>query len=141
MRPLNLVAGRMVGGSVKRHRRYMADYLLTEMEPLYETAAGRVWESSRFDPAIGICNNVTSEVHHHYDALLTELMESWPKFSGISNFPVPAPEGFVPEGTDFAEADLCVSAYYGLPKWEGDYGALRMELLAYMIDECRRILS
>jgi hypothetical protein len=57
---------------------------------------------------------------------IADLMTEWPKWSGERTFPVPHPEGKCPR-----------RAYYNLPIWEGPYGALRRELLDYLIERLK----
>lgn len=80
----------------------------------------------------GICNSVPvyfDSVPVYFDRngpLLFSLFKAWPKFSGTLNFPVPHP----------TEPFSAASAYYAAEnKWEGEYGALRMELLDFCITE------
>ena len=57
---------------------------------------------------------------------IVDLMTEWPKWSGERMFPVPHPEGKCPQ-----------RAFYNLPMWEGPYGALRRELLDYLIERLK----
>lgn len=57
---------------------------------------------------------------------IVDLMTQWPKWSGERTFPVPHPEGKCPQ-----------RAFYNLPIWEGPYGALRRELLDYLIERLK----
>lgn len=78
-------------------------------------------------PTYGICGNVSKNIQTHwigYGDYLTSLFMSWPKFSGVSSYPVPHPD---------CESDCACSATPML--WEGEYGALRMELLDFCITE------
>jgi hypothetical protein len=52
-----------------------------------------------------------------------DLAYDWPKHSGAWFFPVPMPS--------FAPAE----AYAYLPLWRGEYGALRMELVNWCIEQ------
>jgi len=58
---------------------------------------------------------------------LGKVFAGWPLYSGSVAYPVPS----VVEGLD---AQDC---YHTLPKWEGVYGDLRRDLLAYTIDTLR----
>ena len=70
-------------------------------------------------PSSGICPNLEFLIEID-DEILRELMSGWPKHSGDMYYPVPG-------GRD---------AYYeSMNKWEGEYGALRRELLDYMIEQ------
>ena len=78
----------------------------------------------------GICNSVP----HSFEIsrLLFSLFKAWPKFSGTLNFPVPHP----------TEPFSAAGAYYAAEnKWEGEYGALRMELLDFCINELEKELG
>lgn len=73
----------------------------------------------------GICNSVPVYFDRN-GLLLPSLFKAWPKFSGMLSFPVPHPTEPVSAG----------AAYYSAEnKWEGEYGALRMELLDFCITE------
>lgn len=58
-------------------------------------------------------------LHEEVDLLLQSLFEEWPKYSGQPAFPIPGGAG----------------AYFGSCRWEGEYGALREELLQFMIEQ------
>lgn len=77
----------------------------------------------------GICSNLGQGG----EAEFRELAANWPKYSGSITYPVPCP-GFEPS----AYASGPRHAYMGLPKWEGEYGALRMELLNWCIEQLER---
>lgn len=77
---------------------------------------------------VGICGNVNKNIQTHsirYGDYLTSLFMSWPKFSGVSAYPVPHP--------DYESANCAYNATEMM--WEGEYGALRMELLDFCITE------
>lgn len=60
---------------------------------------------------------------------LKPLFKRWPKYSGFEIYPVPSPDS---ARTSFE------MFYYAQDKdalWEGEYGALRMELLDFLIQE------
>lgn len=68
----------------------------------------------------GICGNLS------LNALALELQDvaqQWPKHSGVWSYPVPSPSGSPQAG------------YRELPKWDGEYGALRMELVNWCIEQ------
>lgn len=76
------------------------------------------------DRECGICGSLP--MYFDSGRLLFSLFKAWPKFSGTLNFPVPHP----------TEPFSAASAYYfARDKWEGEYGALRMELLDFCITE------
>ena len=59
---------------------------------------------------------------------LHRLFSMWPEYSGCPSFPVRSPGG------------CHIDAYFDLPRWprwEGEYGAARFRLLAFMIDTLR----
>ena len=60
-------------------------------------------------------------------SLLRTLFTLWPKFSGDESFPVPSPD---PERNPFG---VYVDASFKGDYWTGEYGALRMELLEWLI--------
>lgn len=80
----------------------------------------------------GICGNL---VHLGGDeSLIRGYFHRWPKFSGNRYYPVPSPTG----GKAADYYDNCVGwrAWpHGLVRWEGAYGALRIELLDFLIEE------
>lgn len=86
-----------------------------------------------YENRAGICYAVTYDstgapLRRPIDATanLVTLMAEWPKWSGERTFPVPHPEGKCPQ-----------LAFYNLPIWEGPYGALRRELLDYLIERLK----
>lgn len=99
-------------------------------------------------PSYGICSNLDwqlaielgSEFVCEYrlpngdlaSDLVTELSQNWPKFSSVPAYPVPLPDG---SNTLYT----CMEMYdSSLNKWEGEYGALRLELLQFLIEELER---
>lgn len=92
-----------------------------------------VVEGSGYWTNDGICNNVkhvanngrlTGDIDIYLvGRVLHPLFESWPKFSGNVDFPVPDPDG----------VRTPCEAYINLTKWCSDYGALRVELLKHCI--------
>lgn len=89
----------------------------------------------------GICGAVNNHLFsdpavplHKYDAYIEAvkhvrqaLFMSWPHYSGHPHYPVPGPED--------APDPYC--AFFTRPKWEGEYGAMRRELL----DHCIAVLE
>ena len=56
--------------------------------------------------------------------ILKRAFRTWPKFSGNADFPINDPTGI----------ETAYNVYDQLPKWIGEYGALRFELLDHIID-------
>lgn len=90
-------------------------------------------KAGNFDKEYGICMNLSDKVNsqveeseERYDSwqILTQAFYTWPKFSGDVNFPI----------NDPYNRDPAYRAYDDLPKWTGEYGALRFELLDHVID-------
>ena len=85
-----------------------------------------------FDKGYGICANLSDKVNsqveesERYDSprILKQAFYTWPKFSGDADFPINDPNGI----------ELAHKVYEDLPKWTGEYGALRFELLDHVID-------
>lgn len=80
-------------------------------------ALKRIRDDGPAEDGVGICLNVRP----HKDEFL-DLARGWPKHSGRRYFPVPMPR-FTP-----------AEAYAELPKWVGEYGARRMELVNWCIE-------
>lgn len=84
----------------------------------------------------GICRVVRTHLAvNHKDinradvfSSLYALFEVWPEFSGNIDYPVKHPDYIHPGGA-FEEGD---------DLWVGEYGAARMRLLDWMIDELQR---
>ena len=94
-------------------------------------ALRRLRDDGPEDTWAGICGNLPYPVHSDHIERLDALFKSWPKFSGDSAFPVPGVDGMTP---------LCAFAY--IPNcWEGEYGALRRELLDHCINELAKELE
>ena len=99
-------------------------------------------KADNFNDRMGICGNISRKVSNAMaveypeyvmddDAIsadsgriLKQAFRTWPKFSGDVDFPIDDPFGI--ETPD--------DAYTRLPKWTGEYGALRFELLDHVID-------
>ena len=52
------------------------------------------------------------------------VYESWEHFSGDDSYPVPSPHLYI-------DAE---DAFYGLPKWEGEYGKLRRDWCRHLAE-------
>ena len=88
-------------------------------------------KAGNFDKRYGICGNMEHKVDDEvpeecYDSwqILKQAFRTWPKFSGDVNFPI----------NDPYNRDPAHRAYDYSPKWIGEYGALRFELLDHVID-------
>lgn len=66
---------------------------------------------------------------------IQQVAQKWPKWSGDIHYPVPVPANMgLPELK--AGVHTPIDAYQYFPNlWEGAYGALRMELLDFLIEE------
>lgn len=60
-----------------------------------------------------------SGIHKEVEELLQSLFKEWPKYYGSRAFPIPGGAG----------------DYFGLRRWEGEYGELREELLQFLIEQ------
>ena len=90
-------------------------------------------KAGNFNNRYGICSNLSNKVinsqveeSERYDLwqILKQAFYTWPKFSGDVNFPINDPYNRVPAHR----------VYGDLPRWTGEYGALRFELLDHVID-------
>ena len=104
-------------------------FLLRRLEVLRDELLANNQQESR----AGIChainyNSMGTPLRKPSGSLtaIADLMTQWPKWSGERTFPVPHPEGKCPR-----------RAFYNLPIWEGPYGALRRELLDYLIERLK----
>lgn len=85
----------------------------------------------------GICSNVrtllnmASPFDQTGEAIpyLRGLCKGWPEYSGEPFFPVPC--AHYDPGTAYDEMR------YTLPKWQGEYGAARLRLLDYLIEQTK----
>ena len=102
------------------------EYLQLMLDAALDIKAGN------FDGEYGICTNLSDKVNakleefESYDSwqILKQAFYTWPKFSGDVNFPINDPYNRV----------SAHRVYDDLPKWVGEYGALRFELLDHIID-------
>ena len=94
-------------------------------------------KAGNFDKGYGICTNLSNKVNsqieesecyesarYESEQILKQAFYKWPKFSGDVQFPINDPYNEV----------SAHKAYGYLPKWTGEYGALRFELLDHVID-------
>ena len=82
-----------------------------------------------YEPETGICTALTFEGLLRKEVILVRtLMERSTLFSGHPKFPVPSP---------LPSMDAA-AAYILLPKWRGDYGAARIRLLGWLVEEVIR---
>ena len=102
------------------------EYLQLCLETALDIKAGN------FDEGCGICSNLSDEVNRrveeevHYNSrqIMKQAFYTWPKFSGDEHYPIDDPRGI----------ETAHNVYVQLPKWTGEYGALRFELLDHVID-------
>lgn len=89
---------------------------------------------------VGICGNTETLLAMEYGEVIPfntyELLEvfsiDWPKHSGGHLYPVPSP----------IEGEHPMDAYdYTDNLWDGEYGALRYELLDFLIDELTKVVE
>lgn len=81
----------------------------------------------KYSPTWGICSHIcASFVQFHQ---LEGLWRKWPKYSGDPLYPVPG-TGVNKDSCNRAYRE----AYLNGSMWTGDYGALRLELLHYLIE-------
>ena len=105
-----------------------SEYLQLMLDAALDIKAGN------FNTEYGICANLIDKVNsqveesERYDSgqILKQAFCTWPKFSGDVNFPIDDPYNKVSAHR--------VYEYNELPKWTGEYGALRFELLDHVID-------
>ena len=102
------------------------EYLQLMLDAALDIKAGN------FDKGCGICSNLSDKVDSQveesecYDSgqILEQAFYTWPKFSGDVQYPINDPYNEV----------SAHRAYGYLPKWTGEYGTLRFELLDHVID-------
>ena len=100
-------------------------------------------KAGNFDKGCGICGNMDYKVIHAIHVkfpgyvinddneitinpgeILKQAFYTWPKFSGDVDFPINNPYNEI----------SAQRAYNYLPKWVGEYGELRFELLDHIIN-------
>lgn len=86
------------------------------------------------DRYCSICEYVMSEGFWGYSEIfkpiLRKLGSEWEHFSGDVTYPVPDPDGVFNSQDIFEDIDVNM--------WEGEYGALRKDLLNFMISELEK---
>lgn len=114
------------------------------IEQLLLDALNTIKQNGPLWNAHGICDNITETseftlvTHDGCESIelwkdtLTKLKITWPKFSGNECFPVPSPDP--EEGSQ--------QVYMRTrDQWSGEYGALRYELLDFLIDELTKVVE
>ena len=103
------------------------EYLQLMLDAALDIKAGN------FDKRYGILTNLSDKVDNQveeseerYDSwqILKQAFCTWPKFSGDKDYPINDPYNEV----------SAHRAYGYLPKWVGEYGELRWELLDHIIN-------
>ena len=106
------------------------------MKEQYESIAKMCQElldKGPVDPTLGICNSLSGrngQGYYRVVSLFDSIIETWPKFSGSSTYPIPG------DGTDYPNPCHCFNSVEYL--WEGMQGDLRRELLQFIIKQCER---
>lgn len=109
------------------------------MKPETKQALYRELTRLRHDVALGIqpkCNGICYNTFYNSSGNRTielagavwdlgDLCRKWPKAANADGYPVPCP-GYT---------DPCTGYHATEDKWAGEYGALRMELLDWLIQE------
>ena len=117
------------------------EYLQLMLDAALDIKAGN------FNKQWGICGNIDHQVTLAMDVkfpgyviaddeinmdswrILRRAAYTWPKFSGDADYPIDDPLGIESAYNVYAS---------DLPKWTGEYGALRFELLDHIIDFLKR---
>jgi hypothetical protein len=93
-------------------------------------ALRRLRTEGPFSTYAGICGNLPINSYQDEGVRLSALFRSWPKFSGSLTYPVPGVGDMSPH-----------EAFVRIPNvWNGEYGALRRELLDHCINELAKEL-
>ena len=105
------------------------EYLQLMLDAALDIKAGN------FDKGWGICGNLNNKINNRvgeseerYEIILNswrilkQTFYTWPKFSGDVSFPIDDPYN----------RDPAYKVYGDLPKWVGEYGELRWELLDHV---------
>ena len=107
-----------------------SEYLKSMLDAALDIKVGN------FDKKYGICINLSDKVNRQveeseeseerYDSweILKQAFYTWPKFSGDEAYPINDPKGI----------ETPHNVYPKLPKWVGEYGELRFELLDHIIN-------
>lgn len=85
------------------------------------------------DTKFGLCANGLSDIPWE---LYIEWLRQWPKYSGEPSYPVPSPAG-----CGIYPSVMYHNAIRAGTLYEGEYGTLRFELLAFMQEKCRNWLT
>lgn len=88
---------------------------------------------------LGLCFNLEMLVSGMLDdhpavwvpEYISEIAQSWPSFSGNPHYPVPSPKGLTPQKA---------YSFYSCKYRSNKYGALRIELLTWLIDTLEKQL-
>ena len=99
----------------------------------YDQCNGDIRQMDGFRHDVGLCGSV---FHSVCTVTLWKAFVTWPKFCGSKMCPVPASEDCIGDARSAVRAFDCTS-----DKYEGDYGALRIELFHYVIAELRKIVD
>ena len=111
---------------------------MTDLEKLLELREKLNQENgylSLDNPNWGICSNANV-----MDNITFELMRKWPKYSGDSVVPVPAPKAFRSEDNKEDNAAAYYKEAMAEEMWSSDYeyGRSRLALLDFLINELQK---
>lgn len=91
-------------------------------------------------PATGICGYVRHNYSSAAEEALLPMMFTWPKWSGCESYVVPHPL-YQDHAYNVEFRIRKASEAYDFDLWVGAYGALRVELLYFLIAELGKELS
>lgn len=105
--------------------QFSKEHLSAVLDALIRVKGGEV-----DDDEFGICYNAVTACTYPPSDVLNSLYCGWGKFSGDEHYPIPSPvEDQSPDEVYNLTGNL----------WEGKYGALRYELLDFLIDELTKV--
>ena len=111
-----------------------------EMLRAFEQIAGGMYKVEKW----GICSNwqrmvpdCTQEQVALFRVLMRRACKGWKHYSGNEGYPIK----FLEEPDEGWSQTNWHSGYHTLPKWSGEYGKLRYELVARLIAQLKREMS
>lgn len=114
--------------SIERYSTNDIALILKHLKKL-DRKVNSFWYTFSSARKLGICGYIDDHSGVEYcHPILHGLFKTWDKFSGVLSYPVPDKTGD-PRG-----------AFKTLPKWKGEYGDLRKELLKHCIATLEQII-
>lgn len=116
--------------------KYLAQVELLSMFAAVQRSVNLASSASECNGICRLLEMTNEEFDSHHEAVLLELFQSWPEYSGNINYPVPSHDV-----ENSGEVRAYRVAQENGTMWIGPYGKTRTRLLKYMLIELTTVIA